>query len=197
MIPDSFISSSIAARSAGSLVADGPGGKSGPPRPPRHRRASTITTASPREAPTAGRTQTERLNPLAGGVASTFTPYRSTKSWKIAASSLPASISFWAMAFMSSRDEHCSWLQVPTGKLHPPHWQISPSAMDFTVGLEVAPRAFAIATAATRNPLMIAALRIPHTALRKGLTGPPVCLLQEHFKVLLYDSRCDSPYGAG
>src|SRR5437016_12004136 len=84
------------------------------------------------------------------------------------------------MAFMSSRDEHCSWLQVPTGKLHPPHWQISPSAMDFTVGLEVAPRAFAVATAATRNALMIAALRIPYS--REGLYGPPVSLPREHRK---------------
>src|SRR5437016_4067229 len=57
------------------------------------------------------------------------------------------------MAFMSSRDEHCSWLQVPTGKLHPPHWQISPSAMAFTVGLEVAPRALTAArTATTKTP---------------------------------------------
>src|SRR5437773_9788499 len=84
------------------------------------------------------------------------------------------------MAFMSSRDEHCSWLQVPTGKLHPPHWQISPSAMDFTVGLEVAPRALEIATAATRNPLMIAALRIPYS--KGGPLRPSRFASREHRK---------------
>src|SRR6266571_3052851 len=55
VIPDSFISSSIAARSAGSLLADAPGGKSGPPRHLRHRRASTIATARPKTTPTTGR----------------------------------------------------------------------------------------------------------------------------------------------
>src|SRR5690242_20440194 len=78
----------------------------------------------------------------------------------MAASSFPAAISFWAIAFISSRDEHCSWLQVPTGKLHPPHWQISPSAMDFTVGLEPPPRALATASAAAMKAPMIVALRI-------------------------------------
>ena len=63
------------------------------------------------------------------------------------------------MAFMSSRDAHCSWLQVPTGKLHPPHWQISPSAMAFAVGLELTPRALTAARTATMKTLETVFLR--------------------------------------
>src|SRR5580658_4254875 len=97
--------------------------RASPPNPPQ-RLIKRIVPSSAAANTAKGAIHATRLNPCAGGAASTVKPYLPEKSSRICLSLSPAAISVVSIDISSPRSGQPTWSHSPTSCAQP-HWHIS------------------------------------------------------------------------